>query len=91
METTTKQDKQEVTVTVFAPRSPDSRNFTWRKTTKVGDAAREAASQFGYQGGTPGFQTTDEPPRVLDNNKTLVAERVDDGAELEIVDTGGGV
>jgi len=91
METTTVQGKQEVTVTVFSPRSPDPKTFTWRKTTKVAEAAREAATAFGYEGGNPGLQTTDEPPRVLDNNKTLVAEHIVDGSELEIVDTGGGV
>lgn len=91
MDSTMQKEKQEVSVTVFAPRSDKPKTFTWRKTIKVGDAAREAANAFGYQGGTPGFQTTDEPPRVLDNNKTLVAEHVTQGAELEIVDTGGGV
>jgi len=91
METTTVQGKQEVTVTVFSPRSPDPKTFTWRKTTKVAEAAREAATAFGYEGGNPGLQTTDEPPRVLDNNKTLIAEHIVDGSELEIVDTGGGV
>jgi hypothetical protein len=87
----THRERQEITVIVIAPRSTEPKSFTWRKTTKVGDAAREAAAQFGYQGGTPGFQTSDEPPRVLDNSKTLVAEHVDDGDEVEIVDTGGGV
>ena len=91
MGTITVQEKQEVTVVVFSPRSPDPKTFTWRKTTKVGDAAREAATAFGYEGGTPGLQTTDDPPRVLDNGKTLVAEHIVDGSELEIVDTGGGV
>ncbi|HYT76459.1 MAG TPA: hypothetical protein VEL79_17005 [Vicinamibacterales bacterium] len=91
METTTVQEKQEITVKVFSPRSPDAKSFTWRKTTKVAEAAREAAKAFGYQGGAPGLQTTEDPPRVLDNNKTLVAEHIVDGSELEIVDTGGGV
>jgi hypothetical protein len=86
-----KTDKQDLTITVVAPRSPESKTFTWRKTTRVGDAAKEAATAFGYQAGTPGFQTSGEPPRVLDNNKPLVAEHVRDGDELEIVDTGGGV
>lgn len=88
---TNEQEKQDITVTVVAPRSDTPKPFTWRKTTKIGEAAREAATAFGYQGGTPGFQTADEPPRVLDNNKPLVAEHVRDGDELEIVDTGGGV
>ncbi len=91
MGTTTVQEKHEVTVVVFSPRSPDPKTFTWRKTTKVAEAARQAAAAFGYEGGTPGLQTTDDPPRVLDNDKTLVAEHIVDGIELEIVDTGGGV
>jgi hypothetical protein len=88
---TTIQEKQELTVVVFSPRSPEPKSFTWRKTTKVAEAAREASTAFGYQGGAPGLQTTEDPPRVLDNNKTLVAEHLVDGSELEIVDTGGGV
>jgi hypothetical protein len=84
-------ERQEITVTVFSPRSPEPMTFTWGKTIKVGEAAREAATAFGYQGGNPGLQTTGNPPRVLDNDKPLVAEHVRDGDELELVDTGGGV
>jgi hypothetical protein len=91
MESIAQKEKQDVTVTVFAPRSPEPKDFTWPKTLKVSEAARQAADAFGYQGGNPGLQTTDEPPRVMDNNKPLVAEHVTDGSELEIVDTGGGV
>lgn len=82
---------QTITVKVFAPRAPEPKTFTWRKTLKVGEAAQEAATAFGYQGGTPGLETDSNPPRVLDNNKTLVAEHVEDGAQLELLDTGGGV
>lgn len=82
---------QTITVKVFAPRAPGPKTFTWRKTLKVGEAAQEAATAFGYQGGTPGLETDGNPPRVLDNNKTLVAEHVEDGAQLELLDTGGGV
>lgn len=84
-------DARDLTVVVHAPRSPEPKQFTWTKTMKVGDAAREAAIAFGYTGGNPGLQTLDTPPRPLDNNKTLVAEHVKDGEELEITDTGGGV
>lgn len=84
-------DDQTVTVTVFAPRSPEPKTFTWRKTLKVGEAAQEAATAFGYQGGSPGLETDSNPPKVLDNNKTLVAEHVENGAKLELLDTGGGV
>lgn len=83
------KNEQQVTVRVFAPRSPQSREFTWRKTIKVGDAADEAARVFGYESGTPTFQ--DEQERVLDRNKPLVAENVRDGDTLELVDSGGGV
>jgi hypothetical protein len=82
---------QEVKVIVFAPRSPYPKEFIWRKTLKVGEAAREAATAFGYTGGNPGLQTEGHPPRVLDNNKTLAQERVHDGEKLELIDTGGGV
>jgi len=78
-----------LTVTVRSPREPDPRSFTWKKTTKVGDAADEAAQSFGYAPGTPSFRNQDG--EVLDRNKPLVAEKVEDGDELELVDIGGGV
>jgi hypothetical protein len=81
----------QVYVTVFAPRAVEPKSFTWEKTMKVGDAAKQAAVAFGYQTGNPGLQTIAEPPVVLDNNKPLVAEHVKDGDQLELVDTGGGV
>lgn len=84
-------DKQELTLRVYAPRAPEPKTFTWPKTTKVGDAARTAAKEFGYAGGNPGLQLLGPTPRPLDNNKTLVAEHLKDGDELEIIDTGGGV
>lgn len=85
-------DKQELSLIVHAPRSPNPMTFTWPKTMKVGDAARAAATKFGYSGGNPGFLFLGvTPPKPLDNNKTLVAEHLKDGDELEITDTGGGV
>lgn len=81
-------DKQTVDVTVFAPRSTDPRTYHWSKHLTVGDAADEAARDFGYQGGTPSLAKGDE---VLDRGKQLVAAGVRDGDELELVDTGGGV
>jgi hypothetical protein len=84
-------EKSAISVIVYAPRSPDPKTFDWLKTFKVDEAAREAATAFGYQAGKPGLQTLDEPPRVLDNNKPLVAEHIKDGDKLEIIDTGGGV
>lgn len=78
-----------VTVTVRSPREPDPKSFTWRKTTKVCEAADEAAREFGYAPGTPSFRN--QNGEVLDRDKPLVAEKVEDGDELELVDIGGGV
>ncbi len=75
-------------VIVFAPRTPESKDFTWDKTTLVGEAASQAATVFGYKGGNPGFQKGDH---VLDNKKSLEAAGVRNGDKLELVDTGGGV
>ena len=86
------RDKQELTLVVYAPRAPKPMTFTWPKTMKVGDAARAAATKFDYSGGNPGLLYLGvTPPKPLDNNKTLVAEHLKDGDELEISDTGGGV
>lgn len=84
-------EKNTLTLVVHAPRSTEPKTFDWPKTLKVRDAAQAAASAFGYAGGNPGLQTLDDPPRQLDANKPLVAERLKDGDELEITDTGGGV
>lgn len=82
-------DKQTLDVIVYSPRNPaDRRDFSFAKTTKVGDAAAEAAAQFGYSGGQPTFAKEGEP---LDREKPLVAEKLRDGDVLEIVDSGGGV
>ena len=84
-----KPDKNDITVTVFAPKSPDPKQFTWLKTMRVGEAAQAAAAAFGYQGGNPALQN--QEGTVLDNQKTLVAAGVRDGDTLELVDHGGGV
>src|SRR5690242_19797492 len=81
--------RDDVTVQVFSPRTPNPRSYTWPKNKVVGEAAREAANDFGQTGGTPGFQNSEK--RVLDNSKRLVAEGVKDGDKLELVDTSGGV
>jgi len=78
-------------VIVFAPRDPDPKEFFWHHTLLVGEAAKVAASAFGYAAGNPGFQTFTDPPRTLDNKLTLEAARVHCGEKLELVDTGGGV
>lgn len=85
------EDKHDLTVTVFAPSTTEGISFTWPKTMKVSEAARAAATAFGYAGGNPGLQTADAQARVLDSRKPLVAEHVNDGDELELIDTGGGV
>lgn len=81
------KDKR-ITVTVRAPRALEPKEFTWAKTMKVGEAAKEAAEAFGYAAGTPTFQKGDD---ILDRNKPLVAEKVEDGDVLDLVDAGGGV
>ena len=82
-------DKKTLEVIVYSPRNPsDRREFSFPKTTKVGEAAAQAAAAFGYTGGQPTFAKDGTP---LDRDKPLVAEGVRDGDVLEIVDSGGGV
>jgi hypothetical protein len=81
-------EKQVLDVTVFAPRSTEPKQFHWSKHLTVGEAADQAAREFGYEGGTPSLAKGDE---VLDRGKQLVAAGVRDDDELELVDTGGGV
>jgi len=80
-----------IRVIVFSPRTPEPKEFFWRRDMLVGAAARVAATAFGYVGGNPGLQTDTTPSRVLDNKKTLEAEHVHCGAKLELLDSGGGV
>jgi hypothetical protein len=82
-----KPDK-DITVTVRAPRALEPKQFTWNKTTKVAEAANEAAQSFGYAESTPTFQKGED---ILDRNKPLGAEKVQDGDVLDLVDAGGGV
>jgi hypothetical protein len=84
-------DKKHLTLVVHAPRSPDPKTFTWAKTMKVSDAAKEAALAFGYSGVNAELQLLGKKPRMLDGQKTLVAEHLKDGDELEVTSTGGGV
>jgi hypothetical protein len=81
----------EITVEVFAPRTPEPKIFTWPKSLLVGEAAKSAASEFKYAPGTPGLQTADKHARVLDNSKTLETEKLHNHDKLELIDTGGGV
>lgn len=80
---------EELTVTVHQPSDPAPKQFTWPKTKKVGEAAAEAAAAFDITVDQPSFQNADG--QVLDRNKPLVAEKVNDGDVLDIVSAGGGV
>ncbi|OGL15861.1 MAG: hypothetical protein A3F92_09455 [Candidatus Rokubacteria bacterium RIFCSPLOWO2_12_FULL_71_22] len=87
--TKTDKEKQTYEVEVFAPRNPsDRRSFSWSKHLTVGQAAAEAAANFGIQGGQPTLAKDGKP---LDRSKQLVAAGVRDGDVLEIVDAAGGV
>ena len=77
-----------ITVTVFVPGETESGSFEFDKHSHVGEAARLAATAFGFSGGDP---TLAKGKVVLDRHKQLVAEGVRDGDILELIDTGGGV
>jgi hypothetical protein len=84
-----KPDKQDLNVRVFTPRDPsDIRDFAFDKHLTVGEAASQAAPQFGYEAGQPTFA---KDGTALDREKQLVAAHVRDGDLLEVVDAGGGV
>lgn len=83
-----KDDKQDITVTVFAPREPEPKTFSWNKHRTVGETAAEAAADFKYAAGTPTFV---KDGKILDRSKQLVAAGVRDGDQLELTDVGGGV
>jgi hypothetical protein len=78
-----------ITVRVLAPRSTKEKKFHWGKSLLVGNAAKEAATAFGYHAGNPGLENSAH--LVLDNGKSLEAAGVKDGDCLELVDSGGGV
>jgi hypothetical protein len=82
-------DGSSLTVTVLAPNDPRPKTFTWPKTLKVGDAAKHAATQFGFSGGNPTFMNSKD--QVLRREETLQGAHVRDGDRLELVDVGGGV
>lgn len=79
----------DITVEVFVPSQVEGKTFIWPRNLRVGEAAEQAASEFGIQGWTPSLQN--EAGKVLDREKPLVAEGVRDGDKLELVDAGGGV
>jgi hypothetical protein len=82
------KEKDTLKVTVFAPRHPKGRKFTWDKDLTVGAAAQEAATKFGYAAGN---FTLEKNGVALERDKTLDAAGVEDKDELGLVDTGGGV
>jgi hypothetical protein len=80
---------RDLTVEVFVPSQVEGKTFTWARSMRVGEAAEQAAAEFGIHGWTPSLQN--EAGKVLDRDKPLVAEGVRDGDMLELVDAGGGV
>lgn len=83
-------DVTEITVTVRHPSQAEALTKTWSWTAKVADAAEEAAKEFGHPNPeTVTFMNAEE--EVLQREKTLRAAGVEDGDELELVDTTGGV
>jgi hypothetical protein len=78
------------TLKVISPTDPDiSRVFTWPQSEKVGAAAGEAAAAMGFKATKPSFMPIGGQP--VDPNKTLEAAHLETGAEVELVDVGGGV
>jgi hypothetical protein len=82
------QRVRDITVTVFAPSHVEPKHFTWPQTKKVGAAAATAAADFRIDVESPTFQKGD---KVLDREKTLAADGVNDHDTLELVSAGGGV
>lgn len=86
----TTKDRNNLVLFVSAPNDPDSKPFRFPSDTTVGDAARQAATTFGYDSqGTPSFRLVDGT--VLDRTATLVAAGLEHRDEVELVDVGGGV
>lgn len=82
--------RDEVTVEVFTPRFTEGKTFNWSLDLTVGQAAQEAATAFGYQGGTPTLGRL-HPDVTFDRTKTLREEHVHEHDKLELLDVGGGV
>jgi hypothetical protein len=74
---------------VFAPREPEEHTFVFESTERVGIAAEQVATAFGYVSGNHTFQTRDDS--VLDRDISLKAAHVHNHELLELVDAGGGV
>jgi hypothetical protein len=79
----------ELHVIVYAPRDPEPKPFTFPPGESVGQAAAQAAAEFGYAPSNFSFQT--ESGEVLNRDLTLAAAGVRSGEKLTVVDVGGGV
>ena len=94
MEASTQKDKDkhgakdDLKVTVSAPRAPKPKSFKWSSGMMVSAAAAEAAAAFGYTGGQPSLV---KDGSALPGEVTLKAAGVHDKDELTLLDTGGGV
>lgn len=78
-----------VRVKVFSPRVPDGKWFRFPKDETVGSAAKRVATEFGYEGGSPTFETKEKV--VLDRGIRLEDAGVRNRQVLELVDAGTGV
>jgi len=81
----------EITVTVYHPRKKEPRTYNWPWTMKVGDAATEAARDFGAPNPDAASFMDQDHEEVMNRDKTLRGAHVEDGDELELTDTTGGV
>lgn len=82
-------EQHEVTVKVFAPRTPEPKTFTWSVELLVGEAAKQAAVAFGLTGGNPTLGNKEGQP--YPRNETLKQVHIHNHQELELLDAGGGV
>lgn len=84
-----KPDK-DITVLISSP--DEDAKFTFKKTTKVEAAIKEAVEKFGL---SPKDQydlaLADEPAVNLDPQRPLVSYKIEDGTKLLLTSRGGGV
>lgn len=78
---------QTITVTVKSGLGDDPREFPFPQQTKVGEAAQEAADDFGLTGSNPTFVHDGTP---LERNRPLVSYDLD-GATVTLSTNDGGV
>lgn len=80
-------EQTSVTLTVKSGRGDDPREFTFPQETMVGDAAQEAADDFGLTGNNPTFVHDGTP---LEQQRPLVSYDLD-GATVILSTNDGGV